>query len=68
MAGKQGWGGIILTKQFKKSEIVLSPDKFKQGEVLIPGIVSGALPENARPQNNHYGYNKRKIKRFGSCF
>jgi hypothetical protein len=48
MAGRRGWGGIILTKRFHKSQITLSPDKFFQLEVLIRGIVSGATPENAR--------------------
>lgn len=49
MAGRRGWGGIILTKRFHKSQIVLSPDKFFQLEVLIQGIVMGATPQNARP-------------------
>lgn len=49
MAGRKGWDGIILTKKFNKSQLVLSPDKFRQGEVLVPGIVTGANPENARP-------------------
>jgi len=50
-AGKNGWGGIILTKKFQKWQVQLSPDLFRQGEVLIPGVVSGAKPENARPSN-----------------
>ena len=48
-AGRRGWGGVILTKRFHRSRITLSPDKFKQGEVLIWGIVNGAHVQNARP-------------------
>ena len=33
MAGRKGWGGIILTKRFKKWQVVLSPDGFNQGEI-----------------------------------
>jgi len=49
MAGRKGWGGIILTKRFHISELTWSPDLFFQGEFLIHGVVSGAIPENARP-------------------
>jgi len=43
-AYKHGHGGIILMKHFKTSEIVPSQDKFQQGEFLVRGIVTGALP------------------------
>jgi hypothetical protein len=49
MAGRNGWGGIILTKRFNVSKLTISPDLFFQGEFLIRGIVNGAIPQNARP-------------------
>jgi RHS repeat-associated protein len=48
-AGRRGFGGVILTKKFKKSETVKSNDKFKQKEVLIPGVVTGAKVERVKP-------------------
>lgn len=51
MAGSNGWGGIILTKTFQRWQLVVSPDKFNQGEILVPGPVFGAKVENARPSN-----------------
>ena len=41
-ASKAGPGGVIMTKEFKQSEIVPGPDYFYQGERLIPGVVTGA--------------------------
>ena len=41
-ATANGPGGLILTKQFNATEIVPSPDIFREGEVLIPGVVTGA--------------------------
>ena len=45
-ATKQGKenGGLVLIKQVHVSEITPSPDKFFQGEVLLRGIVRGAIP------------------------
>jgi RHS repeat-associated protein len=43
-ANSSGLGGIILVKQFNATDITPSPDKFFQGEVLIRGIVTGAVP------------------------
>jgi RHS repeat-associated protein len=51
MAGRRGWGGVILSKRFKRSEVQLSFDKFMQGEVLVPGVVTGAYVQYARPSN-----------------
>ncbi|WP_445457009.1 DUF6443 domain-containing protein [Flavobacterium sp. HNIBRBA15423] len=34
--------GVILMKRFKVYEIVPSPDKMKEGEFLVPGVVNGA--------------------------
>jgi hypothetical protein len=42
--GKYNTSGIILVKQFNISELTVSPDKFQQGEVLIKGTVTGAVP------------------------
>ncbi|SIN83603.1 DUF6443 domain-containing protein [Chitinophaga niabensis] len=42
--GGQSNGGIILIKLFKYSEITISPDRFGEGEMLIRGTVTGALP------------------------
>lgn len=36
--------GVILAKRFNASEMVYSPDKFLQNEVLVRGPVIGALP------------------------
>ena len=44
---RKGKGGVILSKEFKMSEMVPSPDKFFQGEILIPGVVTGAKVEPA---------------------
>jgi hypothetical protein len=41
-ATSNGPGGLVLTKQFSATEIVPSPDIFSEGEVLIPGVVTGA--------------------------
>lgn len=46
-AGRKGQGGVILEKSFKKSQLVPSPDKFWQGEVLVPGVVTGAQVQSA---------------------
>jgi hypothetical protein len=43
-----GKGGIVLIKKFKKSQTLESPDKFNEGEVLIPGIVTGAYPQHLK--------------------
>lgn len=40
---RKGKGGVLLTKKFKKSRVVTSPDKFKEQEVLVPGIVTGQV-------------------------
>jgi RHS repeat-associated protein len=48
-ANKKGSGGVILTRKFKKSEMVASPDHFNELEVLIKGKVSGAKVEYAQP-------------------
>jgi len=37
-------GGIVLVKSVHISEITPSPDLFRQGEVLLRGIVTGAIP------------------------
>lgn len=42
-ANKNG-GGVILKKSFYINETVPSPDKYNEQEVLIPGIVIGAIP------------------------
>jgi len=47
--GRKGPGGIVLVKSFHISETVPSIDKFQQGEVLIPGVVTGAAVEEATP-------------------
>ncbi|MEM6806001.1 MAG: RHS repeat-associated core domain-containing protein, partial [Bacteroidota bacterium] len=44
-ASKAGPGGVIMSKKFKLSQIVPSPDKFDEGEILVPGIVNGANVE-----------------------
>ena len=36
--------GVVLIKRFHISETTPSPDFMNQGEVLIKGIVKGALP------------------------
>jgi len=45
-ATKQGRvsGGIVLIKKVHVSEITRSPDIYHQGEVLLKGIVTGAIP------------------------
>ena len=35
--------GVVLVKKFKIGEIVPSPDVFEEEEVLVPGIVRGAI-------------------------
>lgn len=47
--GRKGRGGVVLTKTFKWSEITPSPDKFQQGELLIRGVVTGAIVTPATP-------------------
>jgi hypothetical protein len=34
--------GVLLEKRFRLNEIIPSPDKYKEGEFLVPGIVTGA--------------------------
>jgi len=41
-ATSNGSGGIILSKKFNISELVPSPDIFREGEILVPGVVTGA--------------------------
>jgi hypothetical protein len=48
---RKGFGGVVLTKEFSLNEIVISPDKFMQGEVLVPGIVKGAIVKPALKVN-----------------
>jgi len=43
-ANSKGNGGIVLMKHFKTTELIASPDKYQQGEFLVKGIVTGALP------------------------
>lgn len=43
-ANRKGNGGVVLMKRFAIVETTPSPDKFHQGEVLIRGIVKGAVP------------------------
>ena len=43
-ACRKGKGGIILTKVFHKSKLTPSTDKFQQGEWLVAGIVTAAIP------------------------
>jgi RHS repeat-associated protein len=43
-ANRGGGIGIILVQRFKASETTPSPDFHQQGEVLIRGIVTGAIP------------------------
>lgn len=47
--GRKGAGGVLLMKDFPVTETVPSPDKFMQGEVLIPGVVTGAIVLPATP-------------------
>ena len=47
--GRKGPGGVVLTKTFEWNEVVPSLDKFGQGEVLVPGIVTGAIVTPATP-------------------
>ena len=53
--GRKGPGGVVLTKSFPISKVVPSDDKYKQGEVLVKGPVSGAIVTPATP-------NPKKIK------
>ena len=46
-ANKTGKGGIILVKHFHESQLVTSPDKHRQNEFLIKGVVIGAIPISA---------------------
>lgn len=41
-ATERGLGGVLLTKKFKLSQLVPSPDRFDELEVLVPGVVTGA--------------------------
>ena len=43
-ACRNGNGGVVLTKIFHRSKLTPSPDNFQQGEWLIAGIVTGAVP------------------------
>ena len=43
-ANKEGEGGVVLIKQFLMKQTVPSPDNFDELEVLVPGVVKGALP------------------------
>jgi len=46
-ANKTGEGGTILKKQFKLSELTPSPDRYREAEVLVKGVVTGATPQPA---------------------
>ncbi len=47
-ARREGAGGIILIKQFHTSELTSSPNrKHGEGEFLVRGVVTGALPKPA---------------------
>jgi RHS repeat-associated protein len=37
-------GGVVLMRRFNIAELQASPDFFHQGEVLVRGIVKGAIP------------------------
>ncbi|WP_051890284.1 hypothetical protein [Chryseobacterium vrystaatense] len=43
-ANKNGSGGVLLQKAFSVHEIIPSPDKYNEQEILIRGIVNGAVP------------------------
>jgi hypothetical protein len=45
---KKGEGGVVLTKDFKVSELTPSPDQYSEGEVLVRGVVGGATVEDAK--------------------
>jgi hypothetical protein len=47
--GRKGIGGVVLIKTFDVRQVIPSPDKFQQGEVLVPGVVSGAIVIPATP-------------------
>jgi hypothetical protein len=34
--------GVVLVKRFYPSQLVPSPDKYNEQEVLVPGVVFGA--------------------------
>lgn len=44
-AWKGGAGGVVMTKRFKISETIYSPDHYGEGEVLIIGVVRDAEVE-----------------------
>jgi RHS repeat-associated protein len=41
-ATERGAGGVLLTKKFKLHQLVPSPDRFDELEILVPGVVTGA--------------------------
>jgi len=43
-ANKNGSGGVLLSKEFLIHEVIPSPDKYNEQEILIRGIVTGAFP------------------------
>ncbi|ROI04548.1 hypothetical protein EGI16_07725 [Chryseobacterium sp. G0240] len=43
-ANNNGSGGVLLQKTFSIHKIIPSPDKYNEQEILIRGIVIGALP------------------------
>ena len=45
IARKNGPGGVVMTNRFKLSETVPDPDKYNEGEVLVPGIDRGAATQ-----------------------
>jgi RHS repeat-associated protein len=39
---KAGPYGVVLVKRFSMSQLIFSPDKYKEREILVPGVVFGA--------------------------